>query len=228
LEIVTPESYRGWRASPLGSITEELEQQLVFEMAGDLSGARLLDIGCGDGAYAVLAAKRGARVVGVDASDGMLEAARENARSANVEVGFHRADARTLPFADGVFDLAIAVTVLCFQKDPGPLLNEMARVLAPGGRLVIGELGKWSTWSFLRRIRSWFGSPAWRQARFRSALQLRREIERAGARIEHVRGCIYYPPVSFAARLLSPFDRLPSSLTTLGAAFIAISARRKP
>ena len=55
-------------------------------------------------------------------------------------------------------------------------LREIARVLNPGGRLVIGDLGKWSLWAASRRIRGWYGAEMWRAARFRSAGELRRLI----------------------------------------------------
>ncbi|WP_137128515.1 hypothetical protein [Roseomonas sp. HF4] len=56
----------------------------------------------------------------------------------------------------------------------------MARVLRPGGRLVIGELGRWSLWAARDRIRGWLGSRLWRRSAFHSAADLRRAAEGAG------------------------------------------------
>jgi hypothetical protein len=95
--------------------------------------------------------------------------------------------------------------------------------LKPGGRFVIGELGKWSTWAATRRVRSWLGSRLWRLGQFRTAGELRTLAERAGLRVRGVRGAIFYPRCRIAARLMAAAD---SSLgcTTIGAAFIALSA----
>jgi len=118
------------------------------------------------------------------------------------------------------------VTILCFVEDAAPAFAEMARVLRPGGRLVIGELGKWSTWSVSRRLRGWFGARLWRQARFRTPRELRSLAAAAGLHPEIVRGAIYYPRLAPAARLLAPFDETLGRLTPVGAAFLALCATK--
>ena len=102
----------------------------------------------------------------------------------------------------------------------------MARVLKPGGRLVIGELGRWSWWAAHRRIRGWLGDRTWRAAMFRTAKELRRLVNAAGLNVAEIRGAVQYPPCGFAARLLAPVDPWLGQQTTLGAAFIAVSAIR--
>jgi SAM-dependent methyltransferase len=163
-------------------------------------------------------------VSGVDASPEMIEAARERAlqRSADIALAIGRAEA--LPYAAAGFDLVLAVTILCFVADAAPVFRELARVLRPGGRLVIGELGRWSPWAAARRIRAWRGSPLWRSARFRTARELCRLAEGAGLAVATVRGAVYYPRSTVAARLFAPFDARLGRLTTLGAAFIALAA----
>ena len=52
---IRPEEYADWRNSPLGMITERIEQKTVFDLFGDLRGKRVLDLGCGDGSYSILA-----------------------------------------------------------------------------------------------------------------------------------------------------------------------------
>jgi len=226
--LVRPEDYRHWRDSPLGATTEALEQALVFRLAGPLAGRRVLDVGCGDGAWALAAARQGAHVVGVDASPAMLAAARARAHEAGLDARFQQADAAALPFGDGSFDVVLAITVLCFVPGAGAALREMARVLAPGGRLVLGELGRWNAWAALRRARGWRGSALWRGARFRTAGELRRLVCDAGLEVEQVRGAVFYPPLAGAARLLAPLDPRLGALTTLGAAFIAVAAVKAP
>ena len=224
MDLVQPDAYCTWRESSLGSITEEIEQALIWRLAGPLAGLRVLDVGCGDGAYAMVAAQRGARVAGVDTSPQMIEAAQRRAVEQDVQIDLRVADAAALPFDDGSFDVVLAVTVLCFVADANMALRELARVLAPDGRLVIGELGRWSAWAVLRRLRGWAGSRLWRAARFRTAGQLRRLVEQAGLRVDEMHGAVFYPPQATLARLLAPVDMRLGRATTFGAAFIALVA----
>jgi SAM-dependent methyltransferase len=98
------------------------------------AGARVLDVGCGDGAYhpALLAAD--ARVVGLDASGGMLREARERTAGRG---GLVRAEAERLPFDDDSCDAGMANHVLYHVVDRVGALRELRRVVRPGGRLVL-------------------------------------------------------------------------------------------
>jgi ubiquinone biosynthesis O-methyltransferase len=221
---LAPEVYAQWRASEIGATTERLESQLVLELIGDVSGRRVLDVGCGDGKFALELTKRGAIVTGIDASAAMINAAKRRAVQHNADITFQVASAQQIPFAAEQFDIVTAITILCFVDDASPVFQEIARVLRPGGRLVIGELGKWSTWAAARRLRAWLGSRLWRQGRFRTANQLRRLARQAGLVVESIRGAIYYPRWRLAARFLSPCDRVLGRLTTVGAGFVALAA----
>jgi ubiquinone biosynthesis O-methyltransferase len=219
-----PDVYTRWRASEIGASTERLERYLILELVGEISGCRILDVGCGDGEFALELARRGAIVTGIDASAAMIDAAKDWAKQHNADVTFQVAVAEHLPFPAEQFDVVTAITILCFVDDAAPLFREIVRVLRPGGRLVIGELGKWSTWAAGRRIRAWLGSRLWRRGRFRTANELRDLAEQAGFVVRSVRGAIYYPRWAFAARLLSPCDPVLGRLTTIGASFVALSA----
>lgn len=224
---IEPAEYARWRASPLGSVTERLEQAAILDLAGPLAGKRVLDVGCGDGTYAILAAERGATATGIDSSQAMLDAARRRSEDAGVRVELQLADVMKLPFPAASFDVVVAVTVLCFVRDVDVAVQQIARVLAPGGRLVLGELGSRSVWAARRRVRGLLGSKTWRSARFWTERDLRRLVERAGLAVENVRGSVYYPPMARVAGWLAPFDDRLGRLTTRGAAFIAIAAVKK-
>jgi ubiquinone biosynthesis O-methyltransferase len=219
-----PEAYARWRASEIGTITERLERQLILELLGDVGGGRVLDVGCGDGEFAVELKKRGAIVVGIDASAEMIDAAKSRSKLQNADIDFQVAMAEHLPFLAGQFDVVTAITILCFVDDAAPVFREIARVLRPGGRLVIGELGKRSTWAAGRRIRAWLGSRLWRRGRFRTASELRGLAEQAGLVVKTVRGAIYYPRWGLAARIMSSLDPVLGRLITVGAGFVALSA----
>jgi len=222
-----PDAYVRWRASEIGAVTERLERKLILELVGDVRGRRVLDVGCGDGELALELAMRGAIVTGIDASAAMIEAAKDRARRHNADITFQVALAEHLPFPAEQFDLVTAITILCFVDDAAPVFREIARVLQSEGRLVIGELGKWSTWAAARRIRAWLGSPLWRRGRFRTAKELRGLAEQAGLVAESTRGAVFYPRWGLAARLLSCCDPVLGRLTTLGAGFVALSAVKR-
>jgi ubiquinone biosynthesis O-methyltransferase len=221
-----PAAYRKWRESDLGRITDRIEEKLILDLIGPVSGKGLLDVGCGDGVLSVRLAQSGADVTGLDSEPRMLVAARRRANESGVQVSFIEGAAQALPLDGGSFDIVVAVTMLCFVADPEHAVHEMARVLRPGGRLVIGDLGRWSSWAARRRIAGWLGSMTWRAARFRTTGELRRLAFEAGLLVETVRGAVYYPPCNLCARWLSPLDSGFSRYTTLGAGFIALAASK--
>lgn len=221
-----PEAYAAWRASEVGATTERLERDLILELIGDVNSLRILDVGCGDGDLAIALWQRGAKVVGIDVSNAMIEAGRARAMKHEANIEFSVASADHMPFPPEHFDVVVAVTILCFVEDAAPVFREIARVLRPGGRLIIGELGRWSTWAAERRIRAWLGSPLWRRGKFRTARELQSLAEQADLVAGPVRGAIYYPRWAPAMRLLAPFDAACSRLTSIGAAFVALSAEK--
>lgn len=222
-----PDVYAQWRASGIGAITEQLQRRLILSLLGDVKGRHVLDVGCGDGDLAVELRRRGAIVTGIDPSSDMIEAARARAKREGVQVDFCLGAAESIPFAGERFDAVVAMTILCFVTNVDPVFGEIARVLRPGGALVIGELGKWSLWAAARRIRAWLGSPLWRRGRFRTPGELRRLAEQAGLAAGPVHGAIYYPRWQKAARVLAPWDAALGRLTTIGAAFLALSAAKR-
>lgn len=220
------ESYAKWRSSRLGQITDALEQQLLFELLGPVADKTLLDVGCGDGALASALARHGAIVTGLDADPVMIAAARRRTEIEGTRLHLVEGQTEKLPFSDAAFDLVVMVTVLCFVRDAERALMEMARVLRPGGRLVIGELGRWSFWAAHRRIRGWLGHPTWRAAMFRTATELRGLVHAAGLDLVEIRGAVHYPPHGIAARVLAPIDLWLGRRTAFGATFIAVSATK--
>jgi 2-polyprenyl-3-methyl-5-hydroxy-6-metoxy-1,4-benzoquinol methylase len=100
----------------------------------------LLDAGCGDGAYLeAIGASRTPpkRLAGTDISERMLETARRTAARSGVEPELVRANLEELPFGDGEFDVVLSTQVIEHLLDQAAGLRELARVLAPGGTLVI-------------------------------------------------------------------------------------------
>lgn len=223
--MIGPENYARWRASTVGAVTERLEEEVIFDLVGDLHGRSVLDVGCGDGTQSLLACGGGARVIGVDSSWPMIAAARSMAEThCRGTIKWCQASADRLPFKSQVFDIVMAVTTLCFVEDPRRVVQEAARVLRPGGRLIIGELGRYSLWAFSRRIRGWLGTSKWRKARFWTIGGLRRLVEQASLRFHSVRSCVYYPPIALAARLMVKAEDAFAHFGSIGAAFLVVRA----
>jgi SAM-dependent methyltransferase len=111
------------------------ERPAMLGLAGDVTGRRILDAGCGAGPLSAALRDRGAIMTGFDASAGMVELAR---RRLGAGADLRVADlADPLPFPDDAFDDVVASLVLHYLKDWGPALAELRRVLRPGGRLLV-------------------------------------------------------------------------------------------
>jgi SAM-dependent methyltransferase len=130
----------GWaHFAPLQAITTEPAAHLVRH-AGIKAGQRVLDVACGTGVVAVTAARKGARVTGVDLTPELVAAARDNARIASVEIEWHEGDVEQLPFEAAAFDVVVSQFGHMFAPRPEVAVREMLRVLKPGGVLAF------STW----------------------------------------------------------------------------------
>ncbi|MBO0693109.1 MAG: class I SAM-dependent methyltransferase [Acidimicrobiaceae bacterium] len=117
-----------------GIVNAYYERPAILSLAGDVKGRRILDAGCGSGPLFEALRDRGALVVGIDKSAGMLELARRRLGSdATLQLNDL---ASPLPFSDGAFDDVVASLVLHYLEDWGPTLAEFRRVLVPGGRLI--------------------------------------------------------------------------------------------
>jgi len=219
---IPPSAYDLWRRSPLGALTECLEHDLIISMSAPLKGMRVLDVGCGDGTLTNKLATLGADAVGVDANSDMIAVAQTHQGGT-----YQVATATALPFPDASFDRVIAMTVLCVAPKRYDIMAEISRVLRPGGRLVIGDLGRWSTWALMRRLRALLGNRLWRQSQFFTKRDLTTLISTAGLEPVEFKSAIYYPPTGVVAGLLSKIDpTLARALGSFGAAFIALSAQK--
>jgi SAM-dependent methyltransferase len=117
---------------------------LLRWLGDDLSGKRVLDVAGGDGYWAGQARKRGARAVSIDLSRAKMMYGRTLASAPALA----EADALRLPFADGVFDRVMSICAIEHFDDGERALDEMARVLRPGGELVMSA-------DALTRARRW-------------------------------------------------------------------------
>src|SRR5215217_3635803 len=105
--------------------------RVVVDYAAPTAGEHVVDVGCGTGNAALLAAERGARVTGVDPSARLLEVASERAVARDLKAQFVEGEAAGLPIADGDADVVLSVFGVIFASDPRGAVAEMVRVTAP-------------------------------------------------------------------------------------------------
>ncbi len=150
-----------------GDALFEASVQLFFDRleANDFDrnwfkGKRVLDAGCGGGRNAIAMARCGADVVGVDLSETGLLDARKRARDIPA-LTFQQASLRDLPFESACFDMVWCAGVLQHTVDPASVLDELARVLKPGGRLymLVYATGgmRWPLMALLRPLAAYLG-----------------------------------------------------------------------
>jgi SAM-dependent methyltransferase len=109
----------------------------VFDTCGVDAGFSCCDVGCGAGMAALRAARRGARVSGLDAAENLLAIARSRLPSGDYRLG----DMEELPFADNAFDLVTGFNAFQFAANPVVALQEARRIAKPGGRVVVMTWG---------------------------------------------------------------------------------------
>ena len=132
----TIDAYRSWAPTyDEPNTLFEVDEPIVLGIVDSLPVGDALDAACGTGRYARQLAARGHRVVGVDSSPDMLDAARTNLPEADFRVG----DLSALPLDDDSVDLAVSGLALSHVRDLASVFAELVRVLRPGGHLVVSD-----------------------------------------------------------------------------------------
>jgi len=137
-----------WGLGEYTRMAQRLEgaAQRTVALAGVEEGERVLDVACGTGNAALLAARRGAVATGIDIEPRLLEVARERAGAEELEIAWREGDAAQLPFDDGEFDVVLSVFGAMYADDQAAVAAELRRVSAPGARLA---LAAWAPGTFL-------------------------------------------------------------------------------
>ncbi len=127
-------------------------------------GETVVDVGCGTGNAALLAAAAGASVTAVDPSPRLLDVAAETAAERGLEVRCAEGEAASIPAPDGAFDCVLSNFAVVFAPDPEAAVAEMSRVLKPGGRILFtswvpgGALGALAS-AMQELVRTALGAP---------------------------------------------------------------------
>lgn len=113
---------------PIGDLVASQQAKVIGGFLGPLAGRTVLDVGTGTGRAALLLATLGARVTGVDASDAMLQVARQRAADEQVDITFLTGDAHRLEFPDGSFDAVVCLRVVMHTPEWRTCVAELCRV----------------------------------------------------------------------------------------------------
>ncbi len=155
MESAVLSKYYDERATAFGKTIESCQyrsvksfaqrQSVVLDLLKGTKGKRILDLGCGPGLFTSPLSKNN-QIVGIDLSLEMLRLARPDLKPV-------KGDGTSLPFQNGTFDLVMAIEMLQHLSDFRSLLEEILRVLRPGGELIISSLNPTSVfhralWSF--------------------------------------------------------------------------------
>jgi ubiquinone/menaquinone biosynthesis C-methylase UbiE len=127
----------------------ERDAEVFYRRLGIAPGSRLLDVGCGAGQLALIAARAGAKVTGCDISTNWLEKARERAAAEGLSVNFEEGDAEELPYADGQFDAVVSLIGAMFAPRPELVAAELKRVCRPGGTIAMAN---WTPGGFIGQM----------------------------------------------------------------------------
>jgi len=127
----------------------EKDAEEFFLRLGIKPGTRVLDVGCGAGQLALIAARAGAEVIGCDIATNWLEKAQARATAEGLTVKFEEGDAESLPYGNGEFDAVVSLIGAMFAPRPERVAAELTRVCRPGG---IIAMGNWTPAGFVGQM----------------------------------------------------------------------------
>jgi SAM-dependent methyltransferase len=138
LDVIKDRQRHMWTIGDYAAIAEMIEEasEAAVDRVGAGEGKRVLDVATGTGNAALIAARRGASVAGLDLTPKLIEIAGQRARDAGVDAEFVVGDAENLPFDDDSFDCVTSVFGVMFAPHQQRAADELRRVCRPGGRIV--------------------------------------------------------------------------------------------
>ena len=127
----------------------EKDAELFFRRLAVVSGTRLLDVGCGSGQLALIAARAGAKVTGCDIATNWIQRARDRAAAEGLDATFEEGDAESLPYEDAQFDVVTSLIGAMFAPRPELVARELTRVCRPGGTIAMAN---WTPGGFVGQM----------------------------------------------------------------------------
>src|SRR5689334_105544 len=127
----------------------EKDAEVFYQRLGITPGTHLLDVGCGAGQLALIAARAGAVVTGCDIATNWLERARTRAAAEGLNIAFEEGDAEALPYHDAQFDAVTSMFGAMFAPRPELVAAELSRVCRPGGLIAMAN---WTPGGFIGQM----------------------------------------------------------------------------
>lgn len=130
-----------WMAGDFSKIAKAIEStaEAFVDGLNIQPGTKVLDVACGSGNLAVVAAAKGADVTGVDIADNLIESAKTRAAELGLDIKFEVGDAEALPYDDNSFDVVMTMFGAMFAPRPDVVANELVRVCKPGGTIAMAN-----------------------------------------------------------------------------------------
>ncbi|MGD9588025.1 MAG: class I SAM-dependent methyltransferase [Pyrinomonadaceae bacterium] len=130
-----------WEAGDFAEVAKGIEStaEAFVERLNVQPGMKILDVACGSGNLAVIAAKKGADVTGIDIAENLIEAAKKRAEAESLNIKFEQGDAEAMPYAEDSFDLVMTMFGAMFAPRPAVTASELVRVCRPGGRIAMAN-----------------------------------------------------------------------------------------
>jgi SAM-dependent methyltransferase len=151
IETVKARQKATWESGDFGQVAKYTEPSAEEFMAriNFQPGQRVLDTACGTGNLALIAARRGCRVSGLDIATNLLTQARERARQETLAIDFSEGDAEAMPYEDCTFDIVVSMYGVMFAPRPEWVVSELCRVVKPGGLIA---LANWTPAGFIGKM----------------------------------------------------------------------------
>ncbi len=125
------------------------DAEAFYERLGVTPGTKLLDVACGAGQLALIAARAGAQVTGSDLAPAWIEKAKARAAAEGLPAKFEEGDAEALPYEDGEFDVVVSLIGAMFAPRPELVAAELTRVCRPGGTIAMAN---WTAQGFVGQM----------------------------------------------------------------------------
>src|SRR3990167_3470001 len=190
------ESIDEWYQNPLGNIYLQRVHDRLENLINDIdSGVLALDVVCGAGHYS-LNLSSNFRTVGVDKSELLISKAKRRTQHNGKNINFIVADISSLPFPSNCFNLVTCLNVLEFVRSQKQAIEELKRVLAPNGILILGVCNKNSIWG----LQKWVGlrfrkNDPFFTGSFFTRCDIVDLAEQEGFKLEQIIEEIYFPPI---------------------------------